>query len=90
MKNNDQNKRTKKSPTWEPFKDVLDNLIKSKRRIFYPEAFFLHLEQQKPTENILRTGLAEKEQVRLFGLAFFINSRRLDEAFFTQLEQQTP
>jgi hypothetical protein len=48
------------------------------------------LEQQKPTENILRTGLAEKEQVRLFGLAFFINSRRLDDAFFTQLEQQTP
>ncbi|MBT3666048.1 MAG: hypothetical protein HN548_01100 [Opitutae bacterium] len=74
----------------EPFKDVLDNLIKSKRKFFYEEAFFLHLEQQKPTDNFLRTGLAENEQILLFGLAFLMNSIILDEAFFTQLEQQTP
>jgi hypothetical protein len=34
MENNDQNEGAKKKLHLEPFKDVLDNLIKSKRKIF--------------------------------------------------------
>jgi hypothetical protein len=71
MKNNDQNEGAKKKLHLEPFKDVLDDLIKSKRKIFYEDAFFLHFEQQKPIDIFFRLGFAEKGHVLLFGLAFF-------------------
>tara|TARA_B110000003_G_scaffold234259_1_gene237896 strand:+ start:301 stop:465 length:165 start_codon:yes stop_codon:yes gene_type:complete len=40
MENNDQNEGAKKKLHLEPFKDVLDNLIKSKRKIFMRMPFF--------------------------------------------------
>ena len=90
MKNNDQNEGAKKKLHLEPFKDVLDDLIKSKRKIFYEDAFFLHFEQQKPIVRVLRTGFAEKEQDLLFGLVFLINALTLAAAFLRQFPQQTP
>ena len=50
----------------------------------------MHFEQQKPIDIFLRLGFAEKGHVLLFGLAFLINSVILEDAFFAQLEQQTP
>ena len=90
MKNNDQNEGAKKKLHLEPFKDVLDDLIKSKRKFFYKDAFFLHFEQQKPIDIFFRLGLAEKGHVLLFGLVFLMKSVILEDAFFAQLEQHTP
>ena len=56
----------------------------------YEDAFFLHLEQQKPIVSFLRTGFAERGQVLLFGFAFLMNLLTLAVAFFKQLPQHTP